>query len=354
MKISYNWLKWYIPEVPDANKLADLITYHLAEVETVVEKEGYSIFDIKILPNRAHDLLSHQGVARELASLLNIKYVDPTVKYKIPASVKTPAGKPKLKIDVQTNLCRRYMGRIVRGVKVRSSPKWVVEHLESIGQRSINNIVDAANIVMFDCGQPTHAFDLDKIKGGIIVRDAKDGEKIITLDGKEFSLAVTNLAIADSVNILALAGIKGGKIAEVDNNTKNIIFEVANFDPVSVRKTAQALNIFTDARKRFENDLSPELAPSAMRELSALIFEMCPEAIFEDIVDIYPKKQEIKKLSFSTDKISKILGLKVSDKKIEDIMKRYNFTYNLVVGAPTGGATANFLIIFKNKGLELL
>ncbi len=328
MKISYNWLKWYIPEAPEAQKLADLVTYHLAEVETLEKKEdGDFILDIKILPNRAHDLLSHQGVARELASLLNIKYVDPTEKYKIPESKPT-----KLEIKIDTDKCRRYMSRVISGVKVGPSPEWVVKHLESIGQRSINNIVDAANIVMFDCGQPTHAFDADKMIGGIVVRNATDGEDLTTLDSKALKLKSTNMVIADSKNALAVAGIKGGKVAEVDHKTKNIIIEIANFDPTSVRKTAQALNIFTDARKRFENDLSPELSPYAMRELSALILEMCPDATCEDIVDVYPVKQAERKLSFDTDKVSKILGLKVSAKEIEEILKRYNFTYTTKSG----------------------
>ncbi len=328
MNISYNWLKWYIPEAPDADKLADVFNYHLCEVESLEKKpDGNIIFDIKILPNRAHDLLSHQGIAHELASLLNINFVDPTPKYKIPASAKATAGKPELKIEVNTNKCRRYMGRIIRGIKIGSSPEWVVKHLESVGQRSINNIVDAANIVMFDCGQPVHAFDLDKLNGSIIVREAKDGEEMTTLDNKEVKLENSNMVIADAKNVLAVAGIKGGKIAEVDNNTKNIVIEVANFDPISVRKTAQALNIITDAKKRFENDLSPELGSYAMLELSALIYEMCPEAIFENVVDIYPKKQETRKLSFSSDKISKILGLSVSIEEIKDILKRYNFEF---------------------------
>ncbi len=312
-----------MPDVPTADKLVDIFNYHLCEVESIEKREdGDIILDLKILPNRAHDLLSHQGVARELASLLNIAYVDPTPKYKIPESKTT-----KLEVKIDTGNCRRYMGRIIKNVKVGPTPDWVVQHLASIGQRSINNIVDAANIVMFDCGQPTHAFDLDKVQGGVVVREAKDGEALNTLDNKAVTFKNSNVIIADSKNTLAIAGIKGGKIAEVDNNTKNIILECANFDSISVRKTAQALNIFTDARKRFENDLSPELAPYAMRELSSLIFEMCPEATFEDIVDIYPKKQESRKLSFSTDRVSKILGLKVSVDEIKDILKRYLFEY---------------------------
>lgn len=322
MKISYNWLKWYIPEVPEPLKLRDVFTSHLCEVESVDSFEDDNIFDLKILPDRAHDLLSHQGVARELASLLNIKFVDPTPKYKIPESKKT-----NLKIDVQSDKCRRYMGRIIRNIKVGPSPDWVVKHLESIGQRSINNMVDAANIVMYDCGQPTHVFDLDKINDGLVVRFAKDGEEITTLDNKNLKIKSSNLVIADAKNVLAIAGVKGGKIAEVDNNTKNIVLEVANFDPTSVRKTAQAVNIVTDAKKRFENDLSPELASFAMLEFSGLILEVCPDASFEDAVDVYPNKQEIKKLSFSADKIRSILGFEVSVGDIKDVLNRYNFEY---------------------------
>ena len=342
MNISYNWLKWYIPEAPDANKLADVFNYHLCEVESLEKKsDGDIIFDIKILPNRAHDLLSHQGIAHELASFLNINFVDPTPKYKIPESKPT-----SFKIEIKTGKCRRYSGRIIRGIKIGPSPEWVVQHLESVGQRSINNIVDAANIVMFDCGQPVHAFDLDKLNGNIVVREAKGGEEMTTLDNKEVKLENSNMVIADTKNVLAVAGIKGGKIAEVDNNTQNIIIEVANFDPVSVRKTAQALNIITDAKKRFENDLSPELGSYAIQELSALIYEMCPEAIFEDIVDVYPKKQETKKLSFSSDKISKILGLSVSIKEIKDILKRYCFEFTENAG--------KFEIIVPSMRLDLV
>ncbi|MBU0999186.1 phenylalanine--tRNA ligase subunit beta [Patescibacteria group bacterium] len=329
MLISYNWLKWYIPEVPEPEKLAEVFSYHLCEVESLekipdklVANGEDAIFDINILPNRAHDLLSHQGVARELASLLNIRFIDPMPKYKIPKSQPT-----KLEIAVKSEKCRRYMGRIVRNIKVGPSPDWVVADLEAMGQRSINNIVDAANIVMFDCGQPVHAFDLDKMGGKLIIRQAKNGENLITLDNRDWKLKSSDLVIADKEHVLAVAGIKGGKKPEVDDNTKNIILEVANFNPTSIRKTAQAFNIATDARKRFENDLSPELGSFAMQELSSLILEMCPDASFEEIIDVYPEKQETRKLSFGVEKVSKILGLNISIKEIEDILKRYCFEY---------------------------
>ncbi|MCX6752239.1 MAG: phenylalanine--tRNA ligase subunit beta [Candidatus Nomurabacteria bacterium] len=328
MKISYNWLKSYIPEAPTPEKLAEVFTFHICEVESFDRlPNGDVVFDLKILPNRAHDLLSHQGIARELASLLDIKFVDPTAKYKIPKSKPT-----KLKIEIKSNKCRRYIGRIIRGIKIGPSPEWVVKHLESIGQRSINNIVDAANLVMFDCGQPTHAFDLDKIpEEKIIVKNATDLENasitMETLDGKVCKLSKNDLVIASVSNTLAIAGIKGGKKAEVHNETTNIILECANFDPVSVRKTAQALNIITDAKKRFENDLSPELAEYGMMELSALIFEMCPDAIFEDVIDVYPNKAEQRKVFVSVDYINKRLGSDFSKKEIENVWKKLNFKY---------------------------
>src|SRR3972149_428422 len=327
MKISYNWLKWYVPDAPKAEELADVLTYHLAEVERLDKlPDGDYILDIKILPNRGHDLLSHQGVAREVASLLNIPFVDPTPKYKIPESKPTD-----FKVEIKTQKSRRHVGRIVRNIIVGPSPEWMVKHLESIGQRSINNIVDATNIVMFDCGQPMHAFDMDKVGGlKLVIREAKNKEKLTLLGGSEKVLNDTMMVLADGEgNPLDVAGIKGGTPAELNSATKNIILQGDNFDPVSIRKTAQALNVFTDARKRFENDLSAELGLYAMVELSALIAEMCPEAIFEDVVDIYPKKQEERKLSFSSDRISKILGLDVSIKEIEDILKRYVFKYVL-------------------------
>ena len=166
-----------------------------------------------------------------------------------------------LKIEIKSDKCLRYMGRIVRNIKVDKSPDWLKERLETIGQKSINNIVDAANFVMFDLGQPIHCFDLDKLfprtvlenskkdSPLILIRQAREGEKMTTLDNREVKLNPLNMVIADEKNVLALAGIKGGKIAEVTEDTKNIIIEVANFNPTNVRKTSKEVNIFTDAVK---------------------------------------------------------------------------------------------------------
>lgn len=336
MKLSYNWLKWYIPEIPAAEKLADVFTYHLTEVESVetfISKDGKedTIFDINILPNRAHDLLSHRGVAKELSGLLNIPFVDPALSYKTPESVST-----ELKINIEGDICRRYSARIVRGVKVGPSPEWMVNHLESIGQRSINNIVDATNIVMFNVGQPTHAFDLAKIPNSqIFVRhfSKNPNEKgtIGLLGGQVVELSHNDLIISSSQNPLAIAGVKGGTKAEVDENTKDIVIEVANFEPSAVRKTARRLGILTDSTKRFENDLSPEYATLGMTELSALISEMFPEATFEDVIDIYESKerwQEKRKIVVSQNDVNRVLGTSFDIATITSAVVSLGFDYS--------------------------
>lgn len=324
MKISYNWLKSYIPDIPEPQHLADLFTYHVCEVESVEKLDtGDYLFDLGILPNRAHDLLSHQGVAKELAGLLGIAFKDPTPKYKTPISNPT-----SLAVDIETPNCRRYTARIVRNITVDFSPDWMKQHLESIGQRSINNVVDATNIIMYDVGQPTHAFDLDKLSlGKIRIAPAIAGEKMTLLDNKEVELDATVMTIRDEKGALALAGVKGGKPAEVTTHTKNILIEVANFDAVSVRKTARRLGLLTDSAKRFENDLSPELCDKAMFDLSALLVELFPGATFEDVVDVYPTKQESRTLAFTTATVNKKLGSAISDSEIEAILKKYGYDF---------------------------
>lgn len=330
MKISYNWLKWYIPDAPEAEKLADVITYHLTEVEGVEKREdGDSIFDINILPNRAHDLLSHSGVARELSGQLGLSFVDPKKTYE-DIIAKKEIQKTNLQIEIKTEQCRRYIGRIVRNIKVGPSPAWVVAHLESIGQRSINNIVDATNLVMYNCGHPCHAYDLAKVSDEkIIITNAKEGEKlpVVGRDGAIADLKETDIVIADSNKNLALAGVKGGRDSGISDVTTEIVLEVANFTPNTIRKTARRLNLLSDSAKRFENDLAPSHGDFGMLELSALISEMCPDAVFEELVDMYPVQQEVKTISFTTDYINNKLGGAITDNDIEKILQNYGFGY---------------------------
>ncbi len=325
MKISYNWLKWYVDPLPNADELAEKIIFGAFEVE---EKEiigDDTIFEIKVLPDRAHDCLSHRGIAHEIAGLLGSRFIDPTEKFVVP-----PSHPTQLQVAIQTEKCRRYAACIIRNVKIGPSPEWVVKHLESIGQRSINNIVDATNLVMFDCGQPTHAFDAKKLANEkITIRTVSENDTLVIplLSNESKELQPGEIVITDEKNLLAIAGVKGGTKAEVDDRTVDIVIEVANFDPVTVRKTARRLNILTDSAKRFENELTPELVPYAMRELSATIAEMCPDAVFEDIVDIYPNPVQQRHVSFTTDYINKKLGITITENDVTTILDRYEYEY---------------------------
>lgn len=325
MKISYNWLKWYIEgELPAPEKLADILTFKLCEVEGIEKlPDGDSVLDLNILPNRAHDLLSHHGVAREVAGLLGFGFKDPTPLYKQPTELKPT----NLKISLETDKCRRYMGRIIRNVKVGPSPEWVVKHLESIGQRSINNIVDATNIVMFDCGNPCHAFDLAKVGESLVVKELnKDMDfPVLGRDQVVAKLKIGDMVIGSATEVFALAGIKGGLDSGVSDTTTDIVLEVANFDPVAVRKTARRLNLLSDSAKRFENELSATHAVFAMQELTATILEMCPEAQFEEIVDIYPKQEQERSITFSVAKINKYLGTSLSSDEMVKILTDYGY-----------------------------
>jgi len=335
MLISYNWIKSYIKDIPEPEKLAELLTFKLCEVEGVEEKDnGDAILDLNILPDRAHDLLSHRGIAREIAGLLKLPFKENNFEEKEIQSESTD-----LEIDVQSPLCRRYMGRIIKNVKVGPSPVWLKEKIESIGQRSINNIVDLSNFIMFDLGQPIHTFDLDKLESPkLIIRNANEGEKIELLGFEKMGdatkernaiLSSSELVIADEKDALVIAGVKGGRKAEVDKNTQNIIIEVANFDPVAIRKTAGKYNIKTDASKRYENEISPELCKDAMEKISYYIKEICKDAEIEELVDIYNQKPEVKKVSFESDYISKVLGLKIEAEDIKKILGDYNYEYEV-------------------------
>ncbi len=331
MKVSYNWLKWYIPDAPDAQKLHDVLTYHLTEVEGMETlPDGDVILDVNILPNRAHDLLSHSGIARELSGQLGIQFTDPTKNYTDILS-KKEIQNTNLEISIETENCRRYSARIIRGIKIGPSPEWVVKHLESVGQRSINNIVDATNLVMLNCGQPTHAFDLRNFADNkIIIKNAKEGDELelvgrekIVAKLKDSDLVITN----SNGDTLALGGIKGGANSGIQDDAADIVIEVGNFDPICIRRTARRIGVLSDAAKRFENNLSPESADFGMLELSALISEMCPGAVFEEVVDTYPNKQKENKITFSAGDVNKKVGGNISESEIENILKNYNFEF---------------------------
>ena len=353
MKISYKWLQSYFDEkLPEPEALAERITFSFAEIEGIespLEKgalpssagglsqhpktpphnnppgqppllrgiKGNTIFDIKVLPDRACYALSHRGVAYEVSAITGLKKKE--VDYPAP-EVKKVARELNIRVEAP-ELCLRYMARVVEGVTQKVMP-WVREHLEAMGQRSINPVVDGANIVMFDRGQPLHAFDADKAEGGIIVRMARKGEKIITLDNREVNLDESVLVIADEKSPLAIAGIKGGKKAEVTTSTKNLILESASFNASYIRKTSERLGIRTDASKRYENKYSPMFASKGMGDFSAYLFEMDKSASFGEITDWYPNPVQENKISISPDYIARKLGAELTPDFIEEVLGR--------------------------------
>ncbi|MEI6296661.1 MAG: phenylalanine--tRNA ligase subunit beta [bacterium] len=326
MKVSYNWLQSHFKkQLPPVEEITNGLIFHSFEVEGGEKyKDGY-VFDIKILPDRAHDCLCHLGVTREISAIFNIE--KPAVPFEKLGNV--GGKKSSVQVEIEDGeLCRRYVGRVVRDIIVKDSGQDIKDKLESIGQKSINNIVDAANLIMFEIGQPLHAFDLDKIKGNIVVRNAKLGEKITTLDDREVELRIDTLVIADDVGPLAIAGVKGGKRAGVTKETKNIFLESANFNPVATRKTATKLNIHTDASKRFENDFPAELAMEAIHLFSGVLKAMASaeKTVFEDIIDIYKKPEGIREIFVTQKEISAILGIKLEKDEIVSILKRLDIS----------------------------
>src|SRR3989338_6799779 len=329
MKISYNWLKEYLGKAPEPEKIAELFDLYSYEVKSIEKiKNGDSVLDIDILPNRAHDSLCHRGIARELATVIS-------QKIKLPAR-ESKAREQKTNFEVRNlaeDKCPRYIAKVIKNIEVKESPDWLQERVIAIGQRPINNIVDALNYTMFDMGQPMHAFDMDKLSGAITIRNAEAGEKFTTLDNKSVELNGEDMVIADDKIALAIAGIKGGKNAEVSSNTKNIVLESANFKEKTVRKTSRRLNILTDASKRFENGLAPELAEIGMREATALIVDIAgtKETIVEESVDVYQNRPSHPFfVGVSTDEINKVLGTDIKKKEVEDILKKLGFAYKKV------------------------
>lgn len=328
MNVSKIWLQKYIIEpLPSVKEIADRLTMYAFEIESIVNDD---VIDVKILPDRAHYALSHYGVASDIAVAFGFT-LKPRNEIKLPEISKVLSATIE-----DSKLCRRYTGAIMKGVKVGPSPEWLQQSLEAIGQRSINNIVDATNYVMFSVGQPTHAFDLAKLqkehdKVNIAVKRINVAEKIVALDNKPYELKESTLVIADgnSAKTLAIAGVKGGAEAAVSDETTDILFESANFDPVLVRKTGRALGLVTDAQKRFENELTPELALQGLSDLIALITEVAGGTV-EGYVDVYPAPVQEWNIKVSLKEINDVLGTVLTAQEVEDIIVRFGWKHECV------------------------
>jgi phenylalanyl-tRNA synthetase beta chain len=340
MNFSYNWLKDYVKNMPRADKLPNLLTLNFAEVEDFKKNRNDFVLDIDVRPNRAADCFSHLGVAREIAAITGSKFILPPFKPQVSTGLKTADF---IKIEVKDKrACLRYLAKVVTDVKVGQSPKWLQERLKACGLRPINNVVDIANYVMIETGQPLHTFDGDKLKGKKIkVRFAKKGESMVTLDEDKFELDTSILVIADEQDPVAVAGIKGGIGPGIDKKTKTVIIEAANFSPRLIRKASRKIGLKTDASLRFEHGLDPNLAELAANRTAYLIQKICKGRVPSDCIDIYPNKVLPLKIKLDLDYLNSLLGVNIPKAKVLQILKRLDFKIlkqgqkSLLVEAPT-------------------
>jgi phenylalanyl-tRNA synthetase beta chain len=329
MKISYNWLQDYVRIKIPAESLAERLTMAGLEVKDCQKVGDDSVLDIEITSNRP-DCLSHIGIAREAAAVTGSKLKAQSSKLKAQSSKNTVP----IKINIEDkNDCPLYTARIIQGLKVGLSPDWLKRRLEAIGLRSVNNIVDITNFVLLDNGQPTHAFDLDKIaarQGGqkqeleIIVRRAKQGEKIITIDGINRELSSEVLVIADKLGPIAIAGVIGGKDTEVDSSTKAVLLESAYFSPKTVRRSRQKLGLVTESSYRFERSVHIPTVCSSQLRVEQLLTKICPNANYSKIFQTKSPNNKNSELCLDVDigYVNNLLGLNLKRNEVISILNK--------------------------------
>jgi len=283
---------------------------------------GDVIFDLDITPNRP-DCLSIIGIAREIASLTEQPLRLPEIHYEETEALIDSF----VKVDIiDPSLCPRYCASLITGVKIASSPNWLQQRLSSYGMRPINNVVDVTNYVMLEYGQPLHAFDCHKLEGKqIIVRRARSGETITTLDGIERVLSPDTLVIADKEKAVAIAGIMGGLDTEVADKTTSILLESANFNQAIIRQGCRCLNLQSEASIRFDKGLNPDLPLLPLKRATQLLLELAGGKAARGIVDVYPGKLEPKGILLSAEEVERLSGLKVPLAKILKVLKSLGF-----------------------------
>ncbi len=320
MKISLEWLNEFLPGPLDAQQLADALTHGGLPVEVIEHVGDDTVIDVEVTSNRP-DCLSVIGVARELSALLNRPFALTAAQSAVPGGIET-SNAIKVQIDA-LNLCSHYTARVIKNVKIAPSPGWMQRRLIAIGLRPVNNVVDVTNYVLFEMGQPLHAFDYDKIQGHqIIVRNARPGETLTSIDGHSRRLEPDMLVIADAKRAVALAGVMGGLDTEVSNATTNVLLESARFDPLSVRKTARALAMKSDSSYRFERGIDPTLPLRASIRAAQSILETAGGTLLSGVVEAGKADTGPKKLSLRLARLKQILGVEFSATQATDALKR--------------------------------
>lgn len=331
MLISYNWLQRFFEEpLPEPKDLADTLTFHAWEIDDVISKpeQNDTVLDVKVLPDKAAWALSHRGIAKDIATLLNRTLFNDPYKYPDINHDLNLDKKDIAPVTIETAQCDRYMLARIDDIKIGPSPEWLRNLLEALGQRSINNVVDATNYVLLAYGQPTHVFDADKVSG-IHVRAAYDGEEIETLGGDARTLSPIDTVIADAPSDapLAIGGVKGGTHAEVTAATTSVYLEVAHFDAAATRKTASRLGLRTDASVRYENGVPAAIVPIGMRELVRTITDIAAGTCVGYTEINNANLANPKPVSCSFERLDRVLGYDVSPSAVADIFARFGYEY---------------------------
>jgi phenylalanyl-tRNA synthetase beta chain len=316
MRVPYEWIRDLVPVPAAPEEVAAKLTMIGLEVEGTEQVKDDFIFEINVTPNRP-DCLSMLGIARELSAAFRtpLKIPPHTVEGEQPAS--------DFSVEIlDPELCNRYTGRLIKGVRISDSPEWIVARLEKCGIRNINNVVDITNYVLLEFGHPLHAFDADKIAGKEIkVSKAGKDKKIVTLDGIDRELPEDALLIWDGMGPVAIAGIMGGVNTEVSDGTKDVFLESAYFDPVSVRRTSKRLNLASESSYRFERGADIEFLDRALDRAARLIKEVAGGTI-SGVIDEYPVRFTPESVEVKFDRVNGILGTSLSRDEMVDILER--------------------------------
>jgi phenylalanyl-tRNA synthetase beta chain len=323
MKISYNWLRELVDVPLTPKELAEQLTMVGLAVEVIEPHGDDFILEFDLTSNRP-DALCHLGVAREVVALCG-------TSLKPRQTDINEGGEDSSKITsieiLDPDLCPRYAARVIRGIKVSPSPEWLVKKLEAVGQRSVNNIADITNYVMFEMGQPTHAFDLNLLREKrIVVRRARVGESIKTLDGVERKLMTDMCVIADAERPVAIGGVMGGEETEINATTTDVLLESAYFTPASIRATSRDLGLSTEASYRYERGIDYDSQVRAADRVASLIAEIAGGTVLQGVLDIYPNPIEREAVRLREERIEKLTGLPVSLERAEQILTALEFT----------------------------
>ena len=322
MKVLYNWLKEFVDLKATPEDLRARLSLSGTAVEALEQTGAGPLLDVELTSNRA-DCLGHYGIAREAAALYRLA-LRPVEAYPREIAEYATAA---TRVEIESpELCGRYTARVLRGVKIGPSPEWLRQRLEALGHTSINNVVDATNYVMLELGHPLHAFDMDLLaERRIVVRRARAGEKMRTLDGIERTLTTEMCVIADAARAVAIAGVMGGAETEIRATTKTILLESAWFDPISIRRTSKALGLRTEASMRFERGADAEMAEMASRRCAELIQQVGGGEVLAGVLDVFPGREAPPAIELTRKELLRVMGADVPDAEIEAILSALGF-----------------------------